>query len=76
MLTESGRTLQGLLAGETAAAVTLQEADGKAITIARDEIEQLRPTGSSFMPMGLEKEIDVDAMADLLSFLKQWRSLR
>ena len=32
-------------------------------------IEELRSTGLSFMPEGLEKQIDVAAMADLLAYL-------
>ena len=35
-------------------------------TILRVNIEELRSTGMSFMPEGLEKQIDVQAMADLL----------
>ena len=35
----------------------------------RAEIDELRSTGLSFMPEGLEKTIDVPAMADLLAFL-------
>jgi hypothetical protein len=33
------------------------------------EIEELRSTGLSYMPEGLEKEIDQRAMADLLEYL-------
>jgi putative heme-binding domain-containing protein len=75
VLTNSGLTLQGLLVEETAAAITVRDADVRTITVARDDIEQLRPTGISLMPTGIEQDIDVAAMADLLAFLKGWREL-
>jgi len=34
-------------------------------------IEQLTSTGISAMPEGLEKQIDVTAMADLLAYIVQ-----
>jgi putative heme-binding domain-containing protein len=71
--TTSGRTWQGLLVGESTSAVTLKESEGKTTTIARQEIDELYPTGVSLMPTGIEKDIDVAAMSDLLTFLKEWR---
>jgi hypothetical protein len=35
----------------------------------RSEIEQLRSSGQSIMPEGLEKEVDRRAMADLIAYL-------
>jgi putative heme-binding domain-containing protein len=74
-VTKSGRTLQGLLAEETPTAVTLKESEGRTTTISRDEIEELYPTGISLMPVEIEKDIDLAAMTDLLTFLKGWRQL-
>jgi hypothetical protein len=37
--------------------------------VLRLDIEELRSTGQSYMPEGLEKQIDVAAMADLLAYL-------
>ena len=39
----------------------------------RLEIDELRSTGQSYMPEGLEKQIDVAAMADLLAYLNTVR---
>ena len=36
----------------------------------RDNIEEMISTGLSLMPEGLEKEITVEQMADLLAFVK------
>jgi hypothetical protein len=49
----------------------LQLAEGKQVSLARAEIEQFRASGKSLMPEGVEKEITVQQMADLLQFLKQ-----
>ena len=44
-------------------------ADGTTETVLRIHIDELRSTGLSFMPEGLEKQLDVPAMADLLAYL-------
>ena len=43
--------------------------DGTTETVLRIDIEELRSSGLSFMPEGIEKQIDVAAMADLLAYL-------
>lgn len=69
LLTESGRVYTGMILSENANSVTIQQPDGKQVTVQRSEIEALRSTALSFMPEGLEKEIDQQAMADLLEYL-------
>jgi putative heme-binding domain-containing protein len=67
--TKAGRLLTGMMTAETATSVTVRRADGSSETVLRIDIEELRSTGLSFMPEGLEKQIDVPAMADLLAYL-------
>ena len=50
--------------------MTLSRGENKTETILRSEIEELRSTGLSLMPEGLEKEIDVQTLADLLAYLE------
>ena len=66
---DDGRILTGLIAGETATSLTLRRAEGISDTILRINVEELRSTGLSLMPEGLEKEIDPQAMADLMAYL-------
>jgi putative heme-binding domain-containing protein len=73
--TKDGKTLTGLIAAETSTSITLKQAEGKTETILRSDIEELRATGQSFMPVGFEKNISIEEMADLVSFLKNWRYL-
>ncbi|MCA9054661.1 MAG: c-type cytochrome, partial [Planctomycetaceae bacterium] len=69
-VTSDGLTHTGMIQSETATAVTLSRGENKAETILRSEIEDLRSTGLSLMPEGLEKDIDVAALADLLAYLE------
>ena len=66
-----GRTASGLVTGETATSVTLGRDKGESETILKQNIDEIKSTGKSLMPEGLEKTIDPQAMADLLAFLKQ-----
>ena len=70
-----GRVLSGLIASESASALTLRRAEGQEETVLRSDIEAIRSTGTSLMPEALEADITVDQMADLLAFLKRWRNL-
>ena len=58
-----------MIAAETANSLTIRKPDGGEETVLRLQIDELRSTGLSFMPEGLEKQIDVAAMADLLAYL-------
>ncbi|QDU29879.1 Cytochrome c [Anatilimnocola aggregata] len=75
VLLADGTIASGLLAAETSTSITLKQPGGKTLTLARDEIEQLKATGVSLMPDGLEKNIPPADMADLLAYLKGWRYL-
>jgi putative membrane-bound dehydrogenase-like protein len=73
--TKSGKEISGLIVSESAASVTLQRAEAQTETVLRQDIEEMRSSGVSLMPEGLEKTITKDQMADLLAFLKNWRYL-
>jgi putative heme-binding domain-containing protein len=64
------RTLVGFLSNESATSITLVSADGKEHTILRSDIEELTSSAKSVMPEGLEKDVSIDQMADLLAFLR------
>ena len=73
LVTTSGRIVTGLIVAETANSLTIRKPDGGEETVLRLEIDQLRSTGQSFMPEGLERQIDVASMADLLAYLNAAR---
>ena len=75
LLLADGTTASGILTSETSTSITLKAAGAKVITVARGEIEQLKSTGVSLMPDGLEKTIPPQEMADVIAFIKNWRYL-
>ena len=50
-----------------------RRSDGTTATVLRVDIEELNSTGLSFMPEGLEKQVTVKMMADLLVYLASVR---
>ncbi|HND55939.1 MAG TPA: c-type cytochrome, partial [Pirellulaceae bacterium] len=70
VVTNDGRTLSGMISAETATSVTLKRADNASDTVLRIDIDVMRSTGLSLMPEGLEKQIDKQAMADLIAYFK------
>ena len=66
---DDGRTVTGMITDESAASVTLKRAENAIDTLSRGEIEMLRSTGQSIMPEGLERQLDLQAVADLLAYL-------
>jgi putative membrane-bound dehydrogenase-like protein len=75
VITTDGKVYTGIVATETTTSVTLRQPENKTVSLLRDQIEQIHSNGVSLMPVGLEKNIDSQQMADLLSFVKNWRYL-
>jgi putative heme-binding domain-containing protein len=67
--TDDGRSIAGIITEETANNLTLRRPDGTPVTLSRREIEEVRSTGLSYMPEGLEQQLDMQTMADLLAYL-------
>ena len=74
---QNGKVATGLIAAETASSITLLRGEGQSDVILRQDIEPggIVSTGQSLMPDGLEKQITLQEMADLLTFLRDWRKL-
>jgi putative heme-binding domain-containing protein len=66
---DDGRVVTGLVAAETPNSVTLRAREGAEQTILRKNIEEIRSTGKSLMPEGLEKTVTPAEMKDLIAFL-------
>lgn len=67
----NGESLQGIIAAETASAITIKNLGNFEKTISRQDIQSLQSLSISAMPTGLEKSISKEQMADLIAFLKQ-----
>jgi putative heme-binding domain-containing protein len=73
--TSDGLVLTGIITSDTASSITLKQPENKVITLLRQDIEEIRSSGVSLMPEGLEKNINQQQMADLIAFIKNWRYL-
>jgi putative heme-binding domain-containing protein len=71
--TKAGAVVSGFIASQTASSLTLRRGEGQEDVVLRQDIDEMKSSGVSLMPEGLEKNISPDGMADLLSFLKGWR---
>jgi putative membrane-bound dehydrogenase-like protein len=68
--TKSGQVLTGMIVAETAVSITLRRAELAEDSMLRSDIDEIRSTGKSLMPDGLEKEISQQDVADLMEFLR------
>ncbi len=67
---KDGRLLSGLLAVESAAAITLRMAQGVEELVPRSRIARLTASRLSLMPQELEKTMSLQELADLLAYLR------
>jgi putative membrane-bound dehydrogenase-like protein len=67
--TGDGRVWTGIITNESATAVTLLRQEGKEEALLRSDIQELASSGQSLMPEGMEKDLKLQDMADLISFL-------
>ena len=70
VVTEDGRQLSGMLGAETATSITLLGQEGKAVTVLRNEIEEIRNSGKSLMPEGLERDMSPQDLADVMAYVR------
>lgn len=68
--TTQGQVFTGLLAAESSAYVTLRRSESKEDTIAREAIETLTSSGVSLMPVGVEKDLQPQEIADVIAFVR------
>ena len=73
--TKSGNVLNGFIAAQTAASLTLRRGENQEDTVLRQDIEEMRSTDVSVMPGNVEQGITVEQMGDLLAFLRGWRDM-
>lgn len=76
LVTEDGLVLSGMISNESVNSITMRKPDGTEAIVLRVNIDELRSSGLSFMPEGLEKQIDKQAMADLIAYLMSQQSAK
>ncbi|MEZ5354439.1 MAG: c-type cytochrome [Bryobacteraceae bacterium] len=68
--TKDGRMFDGVLASETAGAVTLRGGSEQDVTIPRSQIAEIRSSNISLMPEEIEKTIGKQGLADVIAYLQ------
>ena len=68
-----GSVVEGILKDSNAQTITLQSQQGSMVTLPRNEMEELKSSGASLMPEGIESQISPRDMAELLWYIKNWR---
>ncbi len=66
----NGTVLFGAITEETGNTITLVSASGSLDVVLRSQLAELRSSGKSIMPEGLEKDLNHQALADLIAFLR------
>ena len=66
-----GRVLSGVVRAEGPGAIRVTDTNAKVTTLSRDEIDQIRPSGTSIMPVGLAGGLGENNLRDLLAYLMQ-----
>ena len=70
VLTVDGQVLAGVIQQRTAQSVRLAAVDGSEREVALANIEEIRDTGVSLMPEGLETKLTPEKLAALIAFLR------
>jgi putative membrane-bound dehydrogenase-like protein len=68
--TKDGRSLSGIVSAETATTLTLVQGGGGQETVLRSDIQEMRASGLSLMPEGLEQNMTPQDLANLIAYLK------
>lgn len=69
-LTKNDREVNGVIATETPNSITMRNLGGAEETILRSDLKELKSSGLSLMPEGLESALKSQDMADLIAYLK------
>lgn len=70
LTTADSKVYTGLKVKDTATEVVIRDANGRDIRVAKDDIEELKPSKLSLMPDNVVSQITYDQFIDLLAFLK------
>jgi putative heme-binding domain-containing protein len=66
---KDGRVMAGVVRAVGPDTIQVTDTSAKTTTIARSEIDQIRPSGNSIMPVGLAATIGPSSLSDLIAFL-------
>jgi putative membrane-bound dehydrogenase-like protein len=68
--TTDGQVISGNIRDETAKEYVVATGADQEVRVVRDEVEQIEPGTVSIMPAGLDQQLSLEQLADLIAFLK------
>ncbi len=71
---DDGRILTGIIRSETADSVEMQDADAKAIRVAKAQVDERKRSDVSIMPNGLAQGLSPQDFADLIAYLESLKN--
>jgi putative heme-binding domain-containing protein len=71
--TAAGKQITGVFKGETGDAVTVMDAEGKAVVVPKKDIDERKVSPVSTMPNGLNDGMTLQDFADVIAFLEARR---
>ncbi|BBO32943.1 PVC-type heme-binding CxxCH protein [Lacipirellula parvula] len=70
LVTSDGRAVSGVIRNETEHEYVIATGPNEEVRLPRDIVEEVQPNTISVMPAGLDKQLTVQELADLVAFLK------
>jgi putative heme-binding domain-containing protein len=70
---DDGAIHDGVIVEESAGHLALKNQQTPRLVLPKTQIDAIKPTGLSLMPEGIETQLDTQAMADLIGYIKNWR---
>jgi putative heme-binding domain-containing protein len=64
-----GRVLAGIVRAQQSDTITVTDTSAKTTTVRRSDIEQIRPSAASIMPVGLAGVLGSNGLRDLIAYL-------
>ncbi|MGN6547547.1 MAG: c-type cytochrome, partial [Aureliella sp.] len=75
VLTVDGKLITGFIERESPDQLVMRSIDGQTHTIAREDIESLKPQAASLMPEGLLDDLTPEQLCDLFAYLRSSQPL-
>lgn len=73
--TKQGAVLTGIIAAQNASSITLRGPGGKDETILTQDTAEIRSTGQSLMPEGLDQALTPEMLRDIIAYVRNWRDV-
>ena len=70
---KEGTIQDGIVVEESAEHLILKNQQSARLVLSKNQIEAIKSSGVSLMPEGIEAQLDQQAVADLIGYIKNWR---